>query len=47
MSSQTTSREEAQVLLQLLQYDYADGVGDYGPGLTELSALLERYRQQF
>ena len=47
MSSQTTSREEAQVLLQLLQYDYADGVGDYGPVITEFSALLERYRQQF
>ena len=39
--------ENAALMLQLLQYDYADGAGDYGPVITEFSALLARYRQAF
>lgn len=46
-SNDSISREEAIASLQVLQYDYADGKGDYGPVITEFTSVLNRYQSNY
>lgn len=46
-NEEVLKKEAAAAYLQLLQYDYADGRGDYGPVITQFGTLLDRYHQSF
>ena len=42
-----TDKDAAGSALQMLQWDYADGVGDKGPVIREFSTVLARYHKNF
>ena len=41
------THDEAVASLYLLQRDYTDGFGEYGPALVEFGKVLDRYRKKY